>query len=188
MQYAVTPDDLALVAIMPSPRDMEIARLLGWYRIPLVTAPKVIEVDTIAFYQPASFGERKWCVEVVAPVLGHELVLRKDLIKEEADHPKANEEYFKIQIGEMVPLPKPILAGKWKRVNFIYTTGERLLTAQELADLPVTNENERRVLWRSLRERALDEQRYRVDELPEFPIDSELLALLGMLSGGSSNF
>jgi len=47
-------DDLVLVAILPKPRDLEIARVLGWYRIPLATAPKTIRVDWIAFYQTAA--------------------------------------------------------------------------------------------------------------------------------------
>ena len=41
---------LILVALVPNPRDMEIAGLLGWYRIPLRKAPKVVNVDFIAFY------------------------------------------------------------------------------------------------------------------------------------------
>jgi len=48
---------LVLVCLLPSPRDLEIARLLGWYRIPFRTAPKVVTVDALAFYQPGSFGE-----------------------------------------------------------------------------------------------------------------------------------
>jgi hypothetical protein len=49
------PTDLILVAFLPSPRDLEIARLLGWYRIPLRTAPKVVAVDYLAFYQPSVY-------------------------------------------------------------------------------------------------------------------------------------
>lgn len=64
------PNALILVAFMPSPRDLEVARVLGWYRIPLRTAPKVVAVDYLAFYQPASFGARKWLIERVAPVRG----------------------------------------------------------------------------------------------------------------------
>jgi hypothetical protein len=39
-----------LVVFLPGPQDMDIARLLGWYRIPLRTAPKVVAVDWLAFY------------------------------------------------------------------------------------------------------------------------------------------
>jgi hypothetical protein len=169
--------DLILVAYMPSPRDMEIARLLGWYRIPLRTAPKVISVDYLAFYQPTSFGSRKWCIEKIAQVQGHELVTRAELIREEIDHPKAQEEYFKIQLGPLLDLPSPIFAGKWKRITFFYTTGEYLQKAEMIKDL-VVRSDERKLLWRALRERVGISQKYESPELPDSDIDSELLALM----------
>ncbi len=57
---AITPTALVLVAIMNNQRDFEIARLLGWYRIPLRSAPKVVAVDYLAFYQTEAFDEEKW--------------------------------------------------------------------------------------------------------------------------------
>jgi hypothetical protein len=91
---------LILVAIMPSRRDLEIARLLGWYRVPLKSAPKVIDVDYLAFYQTSAFGEgHRWCIEAVAEVRGHELTTRQELFRDDPDHPRASEEYYKIQIG-----------------------------------------------------------------------------------------
>ena len=171
--------DLILVCVMPSPRDMEIARLLGWYRVPLRTAPKVIPVDYLAFYQPSSFGQRGGQIEFVAPVHGHELLTRAELIRDEADHPHAHEEYYKIQIGALEKLPNPILSKKWKRLTFLYTTGEYLLQAQTLNDL-VVKDDERKLLWQSLRERAKNADLYKVD-LPEADIDPNLLiALLGI--------
>ena len=53
------PTSLVLVAVMNDPRDLEIARLLGWYRIPLRTAPKVVYVDYLAFYQTGAFGDAR---------------------------------------------------------------------------------------------------------------------------------
>lgn len=170
---------LILVCLVPSPRDLEIARLLGWYRIPLRTAPKVIAVDYLAFYQPSAFGERGGQIEFVAEVRGHELTTRGELLKDEADHPRANEEYYKIQIGGLERLKEPILAEKWKRITFLYTTGEYLLAAKTLNDL-VVDDDERLILWRSLRERAENEQLYKTD-LPEAEIPPEvLIALLGI--------
>ncbi len=100
---------LVLVAILPSPQDLEIARLLGWYRIPLRKAPKVIDVDYLAFYQTAAFGEEhRWQIEYAAEVRGHELTTRNELFRDEPDHPRANEEYYKIQIGPLTRLPAPI--------------------------------------------------------------------------------
>jgi hypothetical protein len=150
---------------------LEIVRLLGWYRIPLRTAPRVVAVDYLAFYQPASFGEdHKWCIEVVAPVRGHELVTRAELLKDDSEHPRAGEEYFKLSLGTLETLSQPIPAGNWKRITFLYTTGERLLAADSIDDLSVHDE-ERQVLWRALQ--------YGVTELPEMAIDPEILALFG---------
>lgn len=158
---------------------MEIARLLGWYRIPLRTAPKVVAVDYLAFYQPSSFSDSGGRIEFVAPVRGHELTTRRELLKDESDHPRANEEYFKIQVGGLEKLSNPILADKWKRLTFLYSTGEYLLKAKTLNDL-VVNDDERAVLWRSLRERAENQQLYKTD-LPEAELPPDvLIALLGI--------
>lgn len=173
------PTDLILVCLLPTPRDLEIARLLGWYRIPLRSAPKVVSVDYLAFYQPASFGERSGQVEYIAQVRGHELTTRGELLKDESDHPRAKEEYFKIQIGALEKLKEPVKTDKWKRLTFLYSTGEHLLNAKTLNDLVVEGE-ERNLLWKSLRERAENEQLYKVD-LPEADIPPEvLIALLGI--------
>lgn len=171
--------DLILVCLLPSPRDLEIARLLGWYRIPLRTAPKVVAVDQLAFYQPSAFGERGGQIEYVAEVKGHELTTRGNLLKDEAKHPRANEEYYKLQIGALQKLEEPVKSEKWKRLTFLYTTGEYLLKAKTLNDLVVAGD-ERQLLWRSLRERAENSQLYKTD-LPEADIPPEvLIALLGI--------
>ncbi len=173
------PTDLILVALLPSPRDLEIARLLGWYRIPLRTAPKVVAVDYLAFYQPSAFGERSGQIEFIAEVRGHELTTRGELLKDEADHPRVREEYFKIQLGGLEKLREPIKTDKWKRITFLYSTGEYLMNAKLMNDLVVQNE-ERQILWKNLRERAENEQLYKTD-LPEADIPPEvLMALLGI--------
>lgn len=174
---------LILVAIIPSFKDLEIARLLGWYRMPLRCAPKIIEVDYLAFYQTSAFGEeRRWRIESIAEVRGHELTTRRELLHEEPDHPRAHEEYYKIQLGELQRLPKPILAGKWRRITFIYTTGALLRGADCINDL-VVKDDERDVLWRSLRERALRGGRYGVNELAQMELDTAFMAMLGMIKG-----
>lgn len=172
------PGSLVLVAYLPSPRDLEIARVLGWYRIPLRTAPKVIYVDYLAFYQASAFGEdHRWRIETCAPLRGVELTTRAELLRNEPDHPRAREEYYKLQLGPLERLPRPILAGRWRRVTFLYTTGELLTRATTLNDLVVRTE-EREVLWKTLRERALSAGAYHAADLPELPIDPAILALL----------
>lgn len=173
------PASLILVCLLPTPRDLEIARLLGWYRIPLRTAPKVVAVDYLAFYQPSVFGDRGGQIEYIAQVKGHELTTRSELLKDETNHPRAKEEYYKIQIDTLEKLKEPIKPDKWKRLTFLYTTGEYLLKAKSLNDL-VVDGDERQLLWHSLRERAENEQLYKTD-LPEADIPPEvLIALLGI--------
>jgi hypothetical protein len=173
---------LVLVAYLPAPRDLEIARLLGWYRIPLRKAPKVVDIDYLAFYQAAAFGSlHRWRIESFAAVQGYEMTTRAELIRDEPDHPRAHEEYYKIQLGPLKRLPEPILAGNWKRITFLYTTGEQLKIARTVRDLMVRDE-ERDILWKSLRERALHAGSYRPEELPEMAIDPAILALLGWIA------
>ncbi len=151
---SIIPDEaLILVGVLPEQRDLEIARLLGWYRIPLKSAPKVIDVDYLAFYQTGAFGEdHRWRIETICPVRGHELVTRAELFHDEMDHKRANEEYFKISLGTMEQLDSPISADNWKRVTFLYTLGELLNRAKTIHDLVVHSER-RQILWQSLRER-----------------------------------
>ncbi|MHB8807593.1 MAG: hypothetical protein ACYC59_08435 [Anaerolineaceae bacterium] len=138
MKDVPSQTDLVLVCLIPQPRDLEIARVLGWYRIPLKHAPKVIYTDCLAFYQPASFGkEHQWMIEYVAPVRGVELTRRKELLQDEILHPKAEDEYYKISLGSLVKLSKPIPADTWKRITFFYTTGEQILNANSISDLVI---------------------------------------------------
>ncbi|MFZ3071102.1 MAG: hypothetical protein WA110_08285 [Anaerolineaceae bacterium] len=176
---------LVLVAIVPNQRDLDIARLLGWYRIPLKSAPKVISVDYLALYQTGAFPEaERWQIHWIAPILGHELTTRMELLHDQADHPRAREEYFKLQLGSLRALPKPIQAGSWKRVTFFYTTMRRVNQAETLSDLPV-HDDERPVLWQSLRERALRANEYQAGELPQLPVDPAILALFSGLYGSN---
>jgi len=175
---------LILVAILPKPRDLEIARLLGWYRIPLRYAPKVIDVDFLAFYQTAEFGEdERWQIKFYAPMRGHELTTRAELLRDEIDHPRAKEEYYKIQIGPLEQLPAAIMAGNWRRITFLYTTGKNMQMAKTVRELVVHSE-ERELLWRSLRERAMRSGYYHTDDLPEqtLDLDPQLLQMLGAIS------
>jgi len=175
-------ESLVLVAIMPSPRDLEIARVLGWYRIPLKYAPKIVYVDYLAFYQPSAFGEdHKNCIELIASVRGIELTTRNDLFHNEPDHPRANEEYYKIQIGALKVLPHPVRANKWKRITFLYTTGAYLKVANIINDL-VVKDHERKILWRSLRERG---EKFKADgenQTPDLMLDKQMLMMLGKLN------
>ena len=182
-QIETIPPDHALIltAIIPSARDLEIARVLGWYRIPFSFAPKIVQVDYIAFYQPVVFGKgHAHCIETFAHVRGVELTTRREIIQNEPNHPRADEEYYKIQLGPLSQLENPIRADKWKRITFLYTTGSRFSTAKTINDL-VVRSDERKILWRSLREKAAEFQAQTNQDSQSMDLDENILIMLGEL-------
>lgn len=174
----VPANTLLLLGILPTPKDLEIARLLGWYRIPMKSSPKVIEVDYLAFYQGANFGVgHRWMVEYIAEYRGHELTTRGELLRDQPDHPRAGEEYFKVQLGPLVPVVPPIKAATWKRITFLFTTGALFNCAETVNDLVVRDE-ERSILWRKLRGRTKDASAYKAGQSLEVPLSPEVIDLL----------
>jgi hypothetical protein len=166
---------LILLAVMNNPRDFEIARVLGWYRIPLRSALKVVAVDFLAFYQTSSFGDEKWRIQYIAEVRGSELTTRAELLHDEMDHPHANQEYYKIQLGPLERLQQPIQAEEWHRITFFYTLGEHLIKAESISDLMVAS-GERQILPKALRERAYEAQQVWAADMPELDLDPAVLA------------
>ena len=70
-----------------------------------------------------------------APIQGHELVARRDLIPSEPDHPRAGNWYYALQLGPLEHKLPPIVAHRWRRVTFIVTSGDRFTQAVEINDL-----------------------------------------------------
>jgi hypothetical protein len=129
------PDDRVLVAYVPSPADFDLIQSQNWYRIPYASAPKGLYAEYLAFYFGVSFGSRKWSVQAYAPRLGHELVQRRDLLPSQPDHPRAEDWYFRVQLGPVTRLERPIISMQWRRVTFLHTTWDRFRDAVELNDL-----------------------------------------------------
>jgi hypothetical protein len=136
----IHPDDRILVAYLPHPRDLELLQTGGWYRLPQKVVPKGLHAEYIAFYLGSKFGDQKWAIHFYAPKLGHELVRRLDLLPDEPEHPRAQEVYYKIQVGALLYLPEPIVSLRWRRFLFLHTTGDRLQTAREIRDLVIKGE------------------------------------------------
>lgn len=127
--------DRVLVAIMNNRRDFETARDKGWYRIPQKHAPpSTTEAAALAFYFTRAFDE-KWSIRWYGPVRGHELVRRRDLLPGEPDHPRADEVYYKLQLGPLIQLERPIPSLRWRRITFIETSWDRFTAAEEINDL-----------------------------------------------------
>ncbi len=151
------PSDRVLVGIMNSRRDFRIARDEGWYRIPKRHAPQsTTEAVVVAFYFTKPFGDERWAIHYYAPVEGHELVRRRDLLADECDHPRADDPYYKLQLGPVMKLDDPIPSLRWRRVTFIESTWDRFTAAEEINDLYATGADG---LYVTLKEEELHPER-----------------------------
>jgi hypothetical protein len=62
------------------------------------------------------------------------MVRRRDLLPDEADHPRADAAYYKLQLGPLERLDPPIISLRWRRITF-ETTWDRFHKAQEINEL-----------------------------------------------------
>jgi hypothetical protein len=132
----IYPDGRVLVAIMNNLEDWQRVQDEGWYRIPVKHAPSEIpHFDYLAFYFTKAFGDDKWAIHYYAPIQGHELLTRRELISSQPDHPRAGEWYYKLEIGSLRHKIPPIISYNWRRITFIVTTGDRFEGAEEINDL-----------------------------------------------------
>lgn len=130
------PDDRVLVVIMNNLEDWRRVQDEHWYRIPVKHAPPVApNVDWLAFYFTSVFADDRWAIHYFARVQGHELLTRRDLLPAETDHPRAGHWYYKFELGPLNHRVPPIVSDRWRRVTFIFTTGDRFEAAVELGDL-----------------------------------------------------
>jgi hypothetical protein len=98
-------------------------------------------------------------------------------MKDQPDHPRAREEYYKVQLGPLIHLEPPIRAGDWKRVTFLYSTGNLFNKAVTINDLVVRTE-EREILWKNLRERSQNPSLYKTGQPDDTLITPKMLDLI----------
>ncbi len=151
-----TPDAWTpvLVAVVNNAQDLRRAREEHWYRIPLKRAPRQIAAEYLALYQTARFGAEGRHIRYYAPILRYHILPRHELIPQEPDHPRAQDLYFKLELGDMQALERPIPNTKHPRLTFLITTLERLFHARDVADLWLRGEA-RQKLYTAVRERGL---------------------------------
>ncbi|MFQ3536677.1 MAG: hypothetical protein SNJ58_12455 [Aggregatilineales bacterium] len=129
------PEDIVLIGVINRRRDLAIAQEQGWYRLPVTRAPRWIAVEYVAFYLSRAFGEQNGAVRYYARCKGHELWRRCDLLPDEADHPRADQLYYRLALAPLCLKQPPILNPTRRPLAFLYTTWERFLAATCLADL-----------------------------------------------------
>ncbi|MEO0077006.1 MAG: DUF559 domain-containing protein, partial [candidate division WOR-3 bacterium] len=149
-------------------KDWDILNKEHWYRIPVKTAPKIFnKAKFIAFYQTKSFGNEKYAVNYYAPIIKVEITKRIALLPDEPTHLRANDDYFKITIGNLTKLPKPIPSLRWRRITFIPTTFGRLMNATEINDLWCTSIIEEKMYQYLKKEYINPERQYFVYDTEE---------------------
>ncbi len=169
-----------LVAVMNNPRDLRRAASEGWYRIPQRRAPRRLGADYLAFYQTGAFRghPEAHTVTFYAPVRGYRLLTRRELLPQEPLHPRADEFYFRIDIGPLIRLNRPVPAARLRRVTFIPTTLGHLLRAQDVTEL-FLDLDPLQTLWQALQAHRLRPLAHRL--VGEWPVDIALRAQGGYL-------
>ena len=144
----------ALVVVVTSAADLARAAA-GWYRVPVAHAPPRLGAEVVALYQTQRCGPDGGQVRWWAPLRRVPLARRCDLIPDEAAHPRADALYWRLDLGALRPLARPVPARRLRRVAFIATTWGRLADAADLADL-FLHEPRRRTLGRGLSQESGD--------------------------------
>jgi very-short-patch-repair endonuclease len=152
-----------LVALMNNKRDFKIAQEQCWYRIPVITrhVPKSVvhkSLKHIAFYHTKEFGEDAYSIRWYGEVQDITVVKRKELLPEIPNDPKANEEYYKIQFGQLRPRTVPIISRRPRRILFIPTTLWHFQQAKEINDVFYKSLLEEQ-FWSALRDEKIDAER-----------------------------
>lgn len=169
-----------LVVVLTNAVDFYRAAQEGWYRIPQRQAPRRIGADYLAFYQTGAFAGQPEAqtISFIAPTCRYQLMQRRQLLPDEADHCRADEYYYRIEIGALQRLERPVRAAKFRRLTFVHTTLHRLLAANDVLDL-FQAEDPFDQLWSALREHGLRPLSNRI--VAERPVDIVLRARRGSL-------
>lgn len=145
-----------LVAVVTQARDLARAQSEGWYRLPLAHAPPRVGCAVLALYQTGAWGAAGRCVRWWGWVRQIRLRRRRDLLPDEADHPRADALYLCFELGPLRPLARPVPSRRLRRVVFIATTWGRLTRAEDVAQLWPGRER-RQALAQGLRQPLTEE-------------------------------
>jgi len=132
------PSENVLVAIMRDRLDFSILRDEGWYRVPVEQAHKLKgrwPPTWIAFYQTKVFGASAYSISYYGRVLEIRRVFRFQLFPDEPRDAQGEREYYQLFVETLSQLPEPIPSRRLRRLVFIPTTLEKLMSATEINDL-----------------------------------------------------
>jgi len=152
------PSD-TIVCWLKQKNDLSILLNEGWYRIPVKTKlENLFKVKYLAFYQSYAFGKNSCITKHYGTIDKIKVVKRNELFPKEKPNQKSNDEYYKIKMKDMNILDTPIPSKRARRIIFINTTLEKLLSATEVNDL--FNESPLEdIVWKGMKENNIVAER-----------------------------
>ncbi|MEX2033476.1 MAG: DUF559 domain-containing protein [Candidatus Colwellbacteria bacterium] len=134
MSKKVLVRETVLVGVLKSRNDQRILLQEHWYRIPAAFLPKR-KFQYVAFYQPATFGRQGKQIDYYAKVSRRRIRKRISLLPREKDHPRAKDNYLKLEFKEVKKLLRPVKNIIPRRVYFGFTTLQDLFSARNILEL-----------------------------------------------------
>lgn len=159
-----------LVAIMRDRLDFRLLRDELWYRIPVPVAEGRLlsrwPPEWLAFYQTKIFGTQAYSLRYFGRVVEIRRRNRQDLFPDEPSDEKSFREYYQVLLDGLRELPRPIPSKRLRRITFIPTTWQKLVSAVEVNDLfdesPLEDE-----LWDHLKDNGIEAERQHLVEVGE---------------------
>ena len=172
-----------LIALLKDKSDFAILQELGWYRIPVTSAPRRWPPKWLAFYQPKIFKEDAFRVHYYGEVADIQIVSRSELFPNEIESARSDRQYYKLSLTSLESLDRPILSLRPRRLLFIPTTWEKFRLAEQLNDLFDDSPLED-ALWRELKRLLIRAERqwlFKVEEQYYF-LDFALFCTKGSIA------
>jgi hypothetical protein len=155
---SASPDPQVLVVLVNNHADWRRVVEEHWYRIPLRTAPQPVAASYLGFYQSRVFGADAFRIRFFAPVLRYQRLTRRELLPHEPQHPRAGEQYYRVELGALEELSRPVPSRRLRRITFIPTTLRRLCEADEINDLWMADDVED-LLWELFHDAGIKAER-----------------------------
>ena len=129
-------EDRVLVGVIKRKKDLQTTLKDHWYRIPQTRMPDGLFAEYIGFFLSGKpFKELSGSIPYYAPITGLELVYRHELIPDEPEHPRANDVYYRIALGDIQDKRPPIMNTSKQVITFVFTTWDRFIQAKTINDL-----------------------------------------------------
>ena len=131
-----TPEDrdLVLIGVVKRREDLDHIREDLWYRIPAHLSFRRFP-RYLAVYPTARCGSGGGGISFYSPIRKITRRRRIDLLPGEKLHPRAEEYYWKLHLGQPRRLTRRIENRLRRRITFAYTTRKKLIQAHEVGEL-----------------------------------------------------